>query len=205
MRAPAHKPEIAGMPKTGRMVPREFGDFFALHHQRVARWVGHLGGPVIEIDDAVQEVFLVAHRRLGELQAQANPAAWLFRVTENVVRNQRRRFRRQRRMLLQATDIQRQLGQLAAQGAALPATVVQRENERRLYAALDRMRERHRRLFVLFELEELSGAEIAELTGLRLSNVWVALHRARREFVAALAKVDGGSARALPFLRGGQR
>jgi len=158
---------------------------------------------MIEVDDAVQEVFFVAHRRLREFERQANPAAWLFRVTENVVRAQRRRLQRQRRFLLQAASVQSQMDQLAAESTALPGQIAQRENERRLYVALDRMRERDRRLFILFELEELSGEEIAALTGLRLSSLWVALHRARRAFVTALAGVDDESRRARPFLSGG--
>ena len=175
--------------------PAGLAELFALHHQRVARWAGHLGGPTIEVDDAVQEVFFVAHRRMRELEAKANPAGWLFRVTENVVRAQRRNLRRRRRFLLQAASAQGQIDQLAAQSTAVPSQIAQHENERRLYAALDRMRERHRRLFVLFELEELSGEEIAALTGLRLSSLWVALHRSRRAFVTALASVDHGGSR----------
>jgi RNA polymerase sigma-70 factor (ECF subfamily) len=196
------------MSRAGHDLPRGFGDFFAQHHQRVARWAGHLGGPRIEVDDVVQDVFFVAHRRLPELQAQANPAAWLFRVTENVVRNQRRGLRRQRRLLSRAIDVgvvQEQVGRLGAEGRALPGPLVQRENERRLFAALDGMRERHRRLFVLFELEELTGEEIAGLTRLKLPNVWVALHRARQAFVAALAKVDKENERVNSGLTGGSK
>jgi RNA polymerase sigma-70 factor, ECF subfamily len=187
-----------------RPKPAGLAQLFALYHQNVARWAGHLGGPMVEVDDAVQEVFFVAHRRFRELESQPNPAAWLFRVTENVVRTQRRRLGRQRRLLAQAANVQSQMDQLAAQSTALPNQVVKHENERRLYAALDRMRERHRRLFVLFELEELSGEEIAQLTGLRLPSLWVALHRARRAFVTALASIDRES-RARSSFSGGSR
>jgi RNA polymerase sigma-70 factor (ECF subfamily) len=58
-----------------------------------------------------------------------------------------------------------------------------------IYKALDRMRERDRTLIILFELEELSGLEIAELKGVKVATVWVWLHRARAEFRRQVAEL----------------
>jgi RNA polymerase sigma-70 factor (ECF subfamily) len=169
----------------------------------VARWVAHLGGPLIEVDDAVQEIFVVAHRKLRALERHPNPAAWLFHVTANVVRGQRRSRRRQSWLLAHTTDLRRQAAELMRMNSAIPEELVRRENLLRLYAALDRMRERDRRLFVLFELEELSGEEICALTGLRLPGLWVALHRARHAFTRALAEVEDGARRGNAFFPNG--
>ena len=43
-------------------------------------------------------------------------------------------------------------------------------------------------MLILFEIEGLSGEEIAELTGARLATVWVSLHRARVQFLARLER-----------------
>jgi len=43
-------------------------------------------------------------------------------------------------------------------------------------------------VLILFELEELSGEEIAPLTGLKLATVWVHLHRARARFIAEMKR-----------------
>ena len=48
----------------------------------------------------------------------------------------------------------------------------------------------HREVLVLFEIEELSGEEIAELTGAKIATVWVWLHRARAEFAKRLAEYE---------------
>jgi RNA polymerase sigma-70 factor, ECF subfamily len=59
----------------------------------------------------------------------------------------------------------------------------------RVYAVLDRMGERHRTVFILFEIEEFSGQEIADLKGVKVGTVWVWLHRARAEFAQRLAEL----------------
>ncbi len=153
----------------------------------------------------MQEVFVVGHRKLRDLERHPDPAAWLFQVTANVVRTQRRRRGRQSRLLAQATDLQKQAAELVQMNSAIPEELVRRENALRLYAALDRMRERDRRLFVLFELEELSGEEICALTGSRLPGLWVALHRARREFTRALAEIESDGRRGNSFFHGDSR
>jgi DNA-directed RNA polymerase specialized sigma24 family protein len=45
-------------------------------------------------------------------------------------------------------------------------------------------------VIILFELEELSGEEIAALTGLKLATVWVHLHRGRERFLTELRRVS---------------
>ncbi len=177
------------MPETrsgGQAEPRslEIGDLFTAYHQRVALWVRRLGGPQVEVDDAVQEVFLVAHRRLRWFRGRESLTVWFYRVTENVVRHQRRRLRRRREVFADEPEIAEQ---------AIRAGEIASDEERRrqglqiIYQVLDRMTERNRTLIILFEIEELSGEEIARLKGAKLATVWVWLHRARAEFRRQLA------------------
>ena len=58
-----------------------------------------------------------------------------------------------------------------------------RERTRLLYRLLDEMAESQRTTFILFELEGLSGEEVARVTGASVNTVWVRLSRARRGFV----------------------
>jgi RNA polymerase sigma-70 factor (ECF subfamily) len=58
-----------------------------------------------------------------------------------------------------------------------------REATAALYGILDGIGEKYRTVIILFELEGLSGEEIAVLTGLSLANVWVRLHRARQKML----------------------
>ena len=48
------------------------------------------------------------------------------------------------------------------------------------------MPDKYRQVLILFELEEMSGEDIAALTGLKVATVWVRLHRARQHFRVAV-------------------
>jgi RNA polymerase sigma-70 factor (ECF subfamily) len=67
------------------------------------------------------------------------------------------------------------------------------ERRQLVYRVLDRLAEKERVLLVMFEIEEMSGAEIAEKLGVKLGTVWVRLHRARAAFVRALEAEGGGA------------
>jgi RNA polymerase sigma-70 factor (ECF subfamily) len=60
-----------------------------------------------------------------------------------------------------------------------------------VYAVLDRLRERDRTILVLFEVERLSGEEIAALEGTSLNNVWSRIHRARARFIQTYSQIEG--------------
>jgi RNA polymerase sigma-70 factor, ECF subfamily len=162
------------------------------HARTVARWAAHLGGPRFEVDDLVHEIFLVARRKWSGFRGDARVTTWLYGITERVVRS-RRRSDRVRRWLTttRGDDIARSL----VASHLTPVDELERRQDRdTVYRILDRMPEKYRRVLVLFELEELSGEKIAELTGLKLATVWVHLHRARAAFLAEMKRDAGRSA-----------
>jgi RNA polymerase sigma-70 factor (ECF subfamily) len=63
-----------------------------------------------------------------------------------------------------------------------------KENQRVLYALLGKIREVRRSTFILFEIEGLSGVQIAQIQGVPLKTVWTRLHHARKDFFALAAK-----------------
>ena len=65
-----------------------------------------------------------------------------------------------------------------------------RERTRLLYRLLDELDEVHRTTFILFEMEGLSGEEIAAITDTRISTVWVRLSRARRKFIERMRALE---------------
>jgi RNA polymerase sigma-70 factor (ECF subfamily) len=162
---------------------------YRAHAAQVARWAAHMGGPGIDVEDVVHEVFMVVQRRLPEFRGEARLSTWLYRITERVVRDGRRKervrawLRRTRR-----NDVERALTDVLR----TPAEQLEREQARAsVYVVLDRLPEKYRRVLVLFEMEGLSGEQIAELTGVKLATVWVHLHRAREQFLTELARREG--------------
>jgi RNA polymerase sigma-70 factor (ECF subfamily) len=161
---------------------------YRAHERTVMRWAARLGGPDVDADDIVQEVFLVAERRLRSFDGSANVKTWLFRTTERIVLAARRkgRFRRW---------LSRSFGAAAAaMGAPRPTPAEALERDRashEVYRVLDCLPERQRRVLVLFELEGLSTREIAELAGARVGTVRVWLFRARARFLEEHQRLFG--------------
>lgn len=153
--------------------------------QAVRRWAAHLGGPGIDADDIVQQVFLQVQRRVEQLQEAGALKAWLFKVTQNEVRQALRRDR-WRRVFGGGGD------EIEELPVAAPSDVDRLHATQTVHQVLARLSEKDRTLLALFELEGLSGAEIAELTGAKESAVWVQLHRARARFLRELEALEGG-------------
>jgi RNA polymerase sigma-70 factor (ECF subfamily) len=154
---------------------------YRAHAAQVARWAAHLAGPRLEVADLVHEIFLVAGRRLPAFRGESKPTTWLYGITERVVLAARRKDR-VRRMLdrLRHVDVERSL----VPSQPTPIEELERRHaQETVYRVLDRLPEKYRRVMVLFTLEELTGEQIAELTGVKLATVWVHLHRARRLFL----------------------
>lgn len=168
------------------LAPADFDTVYRAHVDRVARWAARLGGPGIDVDDVVQDVFIVVHRQIAGFRGEASLSTWLYRITANVVRDRRRRDRWRRWLTVLTPD---SAARLPASGATPVEAFEQREAIERVYRVLDGMNERYRSLIVLFEIEKLSGDEIAELTGMRPGTVWVVLHRARAQFEKRLARL----------------
>jgi RNA polymerase sigma-70 factor (ECF subfamily) len=162
---------------------------YRAHAGTVARWAAKLAGPGNDVEDLVHEVFLVVRRRLGEFRGDAKVTTWLYRITERVARQSRRKDRF-RRWFSRAR-------QFDIEDAIAPARLTpvddleRRQSTEACYRILDGMPDKYRTVLILFELEELSGEEIATLTGLKLATVWVHLHRARSRFLTDMRRAAG--------------
>ena len=168
----------------------DFDRLFREHSATVSRWAAGLGGPSIDVEDVVQEVFLVAHRRLPEFRGDAKISTWLFRITDRVIRDQRRRTRWRRWLRGSATDVG---GRLMATQLDPVETLVRKQAIGELYAVLDQMNEKFRTVLVLANFEDLDADQIASMTGAQPTTVRVWLHRARLKFRTLAAQREGAS------------
>ncbi|MCY1059113.1 sigma-70 family RNA polymerase sigma factor [Nannocystis sp. SCPEA4] len=133
-----------------------------------------LGVPPALIEDAVQDVFLTAYRRLDEVRFEVSARAWLHGVTRNIVARYHR----------SAARLSRRLAAVAAvpRGPAEPP-------QERLAAAeqLERLLERlsgsTRAAFEMSELFGMSGPEIASELGIPLRTVYSRVRLAREQLV----------------------
>ena len=169
-------------------VPLEVDDLYREHGRQVMRWVAHLGGPTIDVEDVVQEVFLAAHQQRARFRGDSRVSTWLYSITARLVQRARRRARWRRWLSGTAGDV---AGDLVSWRGNPVELLEQRQAQTRVYQILDRLPERQRTVLALFELEGHTGEEIATLTGQRVATVWVQLHRARALFLRELERLEG--------------
>ena len=162
----------------------DFRTIYDAWFDEVSRWIRALGGLEADRDDIVQEVFLVVRRRLPAFDG-GNLAGWLYRITRRQVRDFRRRAWVTQIFTKRRVD---QPDVLPHAGTSPVAALERKEEQRILQTLLAKMQETRRAAFVLFEIEGLSGEEIASIQSVPLNTVWSRLHHARKEFFALAAK-----------------
>jgi len=164
----------AGAPTASLPAVPDFERLYAIYFSFTWRVLRHLGVPAPAMDDAVQEVWLVVHRRLGAFEGRSALKTWLFGIALNVVRNQRRAEERRVRHLLEPErrdappdPEMEQLGREAW------------DRVQRFLSTLDAER---REIFVCSLLEHLSAQETAEATGVDVTTVYQRVRSLRQAF-----------------------
>jgi RNA polymerase sigma-70 factor, ECF subfamily len=165
---------------------------FKTHHAAIWRLLRRLGVPPAHVDDAAQEVFWVAARKLASIRA-GSEHAFLYGVAIRIASQEHRR----RRGMPQAAEVDA----LACLRDLQPSPEEQLERQQAralLDAVLDQMAIELRTVFVLCELEELEVRDAAALEGVPIGTASSRLRRAREEFSAIAKRV-----RATLIARGG--
>ena len=152
---------------------------YRMHVHQVGRWAARLGGPSLDLEDTVHEVFAIACARLTTFRGDSSLATWLFGITDKVVRHRRRKERWWRWLSGSADET---AGNLAAPGPDPLKAAEQTQTAASVYRVLARLGEGDRRILILFELEEMSADEVGQLLGIKPGNARLRLHRARARF-----------------------
>jgi RNA polymerase sigma-70 factor (ECF subfamily) len=159
-------------------VERDARELFREHHAFVWRNARRLGCADDWVDDATQEVFLVAARRLHELSAEFNVRGWLFGIVFRVVQRMHRDRARY------SARIQRYGATRATEHA--PSVEGASEAARQLRELLLQLDESRRVIIILVELEGMTSAETAALLGIPQGTVDTRLRAARKQLQAIL-------------------
>ncbi len=148
------------------------------HADYLHRVIHRLTGSRDVAEDVVQEVFLLAYHRRSELEDRQGIRTWLYRAAVNHVRHRRRSFSRYQGLMgrfeQHAADAEREGGPDEAASRT--------ERGRLVHECIANLSDKLREVFVLYELEELEGNEIAEILELPVNTVWSRLRLARAAF-----------------------
>jgi len=152
---------------------------FAAHADFVWRSLRRLGVRFADVDDALQEVFLVVYRRVAEYEDRGLMRAWLFSISRQVASHYHRAASR--------AETRRQRLVVDAAAPDLEEVMARREAERIVTSFLEELDEPQRMVFYLSDIEGLTAPEIATALDVNLNTVYGRLRLARKRFERALA------------------
>lgn len=142
----------------------------------------NITGSRTDAEDALQEVFLAAHRALPRFRGEARLSTWLWRIAV-------------RAALAARTRPERAESELPELPGPPPERALQaRDEARRVAAAMARLTAEHRVVLSLFAVDGLRHADIAAVLGVAEGTVWSRLHEARRALAALLVERGAGGA-----------
>jgi RNA polymerase sigma-70 factor (ECF subfamily) len=157
---------------------RVYDDHFAF----AWRTLRLLGVSEDALEDAVQDVFAVVSRQLGEFAGRATLRTWIFAIVQRTAANYRRRHRRKLKPLVPLSDglAGQEPTPLAHAEAQAVAELIERYCQ-----GLDPDR---RALFVLVLLEEVPAPEVARALGVPLNTVYSRVRSLRAGLERALGR-----------------
>lgn len=143
------------------------------------------------VDDVVQDVFLVVHRRLAEFQARSSIRTWLFGILLKVAKDHRRSERRR----LAREQVSVELSAIESEPtASSPADALAKKQAAAIVAQLlETLDDDKRAIFVSVELEQMSVADAAEAMGINTNTAHARLRAARQLFAQAVARHQAAS------------
>lgn len=165
-------------------------ELYEAHFERVWRWLHAAGVRAADLEDAAQEVFVIAHRRYGDFDGHAKVTTWLFAISVRVAAGFRRKAHLRRESV--TDDIESEVtSQERAPGPDVHA--MRREAETAAWRILDGLDDEKRAVFVMYELEEMTLKEIAAQLECPLQTVYSRLTAAREHFRREAERLRRGS------------
>jgi RNA polymerase sigma-70 factor (ECF subfamily) len=175
---------VSQRPEKPNGVPR-IEELVGAHFDFIWRNLKRLGVREGDVDDLTQKVFLTASRKIDQFRPGAE-RAFLYAIALREASHARRSYKRRGE---ESSD-----GALdeKSTGALRPDEQVDRENAKRVIAqVLDGMEEELRMVFVLFEVEEMTAQEIADLLDIPVGTAKSRLRRAREVFADRTSSFRG--------------
>lgn len=150
---------------------------FEDHFDYLYRTLRHLGIQSSDVEDVLQESFLVMHRRWPDYDPTRPARPWLFGIALRVASEHRRRAVRQvPKASLDPPD----------RGWSPHDALVAKESQATVLSALERIPLSRRAVLVLHDIDQVAMTEIASTLAIPRFTAYSRLRKARKEFAAAV-------------------
>ena len=182
-----HSPDVtAAVSIPVRDAQPDFDTLYEEHVDVVWRLLQRFGVPEAGLEDAVQDVFIVAHRQLAGFRGESSLKTWLHAIAHKVAKDYRRKEQRKGGWLeLEPT--------MADPGRSPHEAAAQRQQLEAVLRLLEAMEETQRTVFVLTEFQGMTAPEIAEVMGSSVNTVSSRLRAARQRFNELVAADSEGA------------
>jgi RNA polymerase sigma-70 factor, ECF subfamily len=168
-----------------------YAELVARHQRRAGRIAFHYMRDAAEADEAVQDAFVKAYSHLSTFREELPFEVWFTRILINGCLDRIKARTRRERWLVsmpESSPAQPDFAERMASGGPSPeAQLLARERRQQVAAALAKLPERQRSVFMLSHYEGCTSREVSALTGLNESTVRVHLFRAIRKLRTLLA------------------
>ncbi len=161
--------------------------FYRRFRRQVAANLYRVLGQRTDLDDLVQDVFIIAFRGLARFRGEARLSTWLYRICVNVALGRIRQKTRRPPAMLMANPV---VDEVDSSPPSPEQALRQQQDRERVYRALEAMPAKKRLVLYLHEIEGLDLKEIAYIVDAHPVTVRTRLFYARREFYRLL--VEGG-------------
>ncbi len=166
-----------------------FDELVRKYRTRLYSVMYNLTGNREDASDLTQDAFIKAFQSIGRFRGKSAFYTWLYRIAVNhaltfIKKNRRRRFFSFDNMTEEAGADE--IFEAIASKTRTEKAVLMEELQERLNESLQKLSEKHRAVVVLHEIEGLSHAEIAEITGASIGTVRSRLHYAKNQLQADL-------------------
>ncbi|MBL8684032.1 MAG: RNA polymerase sigma factor [Myxococcales bacterium] len=169
---------VAAVPASAPTTPPTVAAVYQAHGEFVWATLQRMGVRDADLQDQLQEVFVVVHRRLADFEGRSTLTTWLFGICLRVVAGYRRKLARRKEH--GSEDIPEVVDESSERD---PEQCASREQARVILATLlDAMDIEKRAVLVMFEVESMSCDEISKVLSVPVGTVYSRLHAARAQF-----------------------
>jgi len=166
-----------------------FDELVVKYRERIYGIIYNLTSNKEDTFDFSQEVFIKAFQSIARFKGKSSFFTWLYRIAVNTTlshlkKNKHRRFLSYENISEEAASDEI-LDFLAAKTSTEKPTLI-KELQHRLNEALQTLSVKHRSVLVLFEIDNLSHQEIADIMNCSVGTVRSRLHYAKKQLQSEL-------------------
>lgn len=144
-------------------------DWFQLYERDITSYLIYYMGS-LDVEDVVQETFIVAMKKMSRFNEQSHPKTWLISIARNIVIDTYRRRKVWERIKVFVSHRQEFSNELEVQ-------IIAKQDNIQLYKAIHRLSPQYKEIVILRGILELSSKEVSEIVRSNVNRVNVMFHR----------------------------